>query len=422
MSPYVFVREVAKGGMGKVELVVRKDGRFARVYARKRLHDAFAGDPEVRAMFLDEARIAGLVRHVNAVAVHDVGEDDRGPFLVMDWVEGLPASTIASETAQAGRRIPLQVAISIVRQAALGLHAAHELVGSGGRALAVVHRDVSPQNVLVDFDGVVRVTDFGVARALDQAAQTSAGVLKGKFGYMSPEQIRFQPIDRRSDLFSLGVVLYELAAGRRLYSGEREAVFRRILEEPPPDLGDARPEAPPALVEIVFQLLAKDAALRPASALEVATRLEAIGARLASEEGTVAVADWLAEDFAQARDRERSLVARALEMGDAPAGAPTIFEGRRRPRLRRLVVIALAAAVLFVGAGLWIGSAGPSASPGSAAPVRVIVRAPFSASPPSPPATVAPASSTPTAPPARPRRDPARRKEGGTAVPSWSWE
>src|SRR5688572_11811545 len=163
--------------MGKVELVVRRDGRFARVFARKRLHAAFAEDTEIVEMFVQEARIAGLIRHTNVVPVLDVGTDEDGPYLVMEYVEGVSAFTAMQHAHKASRAIPIAVVVSVARQMASALAAAHELAGEDGTPLGVVHRDVSPQNVLLGFDGIARLTDFGVARALDAAAQTVAGVL-----------------------------------------------------------------------------------------------------------------------------------------------------------------------------------------------------------------------------------------------------
>ena len=244
---YTFVAAIAQGGMGYVELCCRREGRFIRWAARKRLHAQLRSDPVFRTMFMDEARVAGLVRHPNVVSVSDVGEDGDGPYLIMDYVEGVSLSRLFRQAARDRRQVPLQVAVRICKDAAIGLHAAHEVRAEDGSPLNLVHRDVSPQNVLIGFDGSVRVTDFGIAKALGNANQTTAGVLKGNMGYLSPEQLRFEEPDRRSDLFSLGVTLYELLSGERLYSNK--AGFegtRRILSEPAPDIRAVRPEVPEA--------------------------------------------------------------------------------------------------------------------------------------------------------------------------------
>lgn len=308
-----------------MQLVVRREGSFARAYAMKRLLPHLASDPEVRAMFVEEARIAGLIRHANAVSVLDVGEDRDGPFLVMDFVEGVPLSEILRRARASEVGLPVQVCVDIARQTAEGLRAAHELTGAGGRRLDVIHRDVSPANVLLGFDGVARVTDFGVARALDRSSRTRAGVLKGKLGYMSPEQLRFEAIDARSDLFSLGVVLFELLAGRGLYVGERDEIRERILKEPPPDIGEQREDVPPDLVALLFELMAKDPASRPADARSVAARLTSILAEVRAEEGPLDVAEWVQALFAEERARQRQMIAVAIEDRDTTAhnaGAP----------------------------------------------------------------------------------------------------
>jgi serine/threonine protein kinase len=265
-------------------------------------------------MFMDEARLAGLVRHPNVVGVSDVGEDDDGPYLIMDYVEGVSLSRAIGQMVRSGHAIPMQVAIRICREVALGLHAAHEARSEDGTALHLVHRDVSPQNILIGFDGSVRVTDFGIAKALGNASQTNAGVLKGNMGYLSPEQLRFEEPDRRSDIFSLGVTLYELLSGARLYPNtDGFDGTRRILAEPPPDIGEMRSDVPPELVELLFEMLAKDRQARPTTALEIAGRMEGILAALIAEEGSVTVADYMDQHFALERQKNRTYLAQHLK-------------------------------------------------------------------------------------------------------------
>jgi len=272
--------------MGQVDLAIRREGNFRRLYAIKRLHPHLRDDQEFRDMFLDEARIAGLLHHANVVSVLDMGEDTDGPFLVLDYVDGLPLSRLASIARRREEPIPIQVALRMAAGIARGLHAAHSLVDHGGQLLNLVHRDLSPHNVLVGYDGTVRITDFGIAKALGRTTRTDTGVLKGKVSYMSPEQLRFREPDHRSDLFALGVVLFEMLAGRRLYKNREGADgVRRILDEPPPDLGEDRPDAPPELTALLFELLAKEPEDRPADASAVVRRLEQmLGESLASEE------------------------------------------------------------------------------------------------------------------------------------------
>jgi serine/threonine protein kinase len=205
-ASYRTLLTLAVGGMGQVDLAVRREGNFERLFAIKRLRPELSSDVEVRSMFLDEARIAGLVRHPNVVSIVDVGEDDSGPLAVMEFVDGISVAELLAKSDV--HPLPLDLALRIAREVAEGLHAAHELRSADGAPLELVHRDVSPQNILLGFDGIARVTDFGVAKALGRVSQTSTGVLKGKLGYISPEQLRFEEPDRRADLFALGVVLF----------------------------------------------------------------------------------------------------------------------------------------------------------------------------------------------------------------------
>ncbi len=314
--------------MGCVELCLRKLGSFERLYAVKRLHPHLRQDEHMRTMFLDEARVAGLLRQAHIVSVLDVGEDERGPFLVMDYVEGTSLSEFIRHHVETDEVVPAALCGSIVSQIARGLHAAHELMDAAGNHLALVHRDVSPQNVLVGRDGLVRVTDFGISKALGRSSHTSTGLLKGKLGYMSPEQLRFETVDRRSDLFALGIVFYELVTRTRLFRGtEANEVARRILDEPPPDIGDARPELPPAAVELCFRLLAKDPDDRPPTAAEVANTLDEAFAL----DEPVDLASHLEARFGGQLDARRAEIQRAVaELDQPPAEVET------RPSLEAL--------------------------------------------------------------------------------------
>ncbi|UJR79337.1 Serine/threonine protein kinase PrkC, regulator of stationary phase [Sandaracinus amylolyticus] len=423
-SAYEHLSDIASGGVGRVELVRRREGSFERLYARKRLHDAHRDDADFRTMFFDEARIAGLVRHPNVVSVLDVGEDDEGPYLVMEYVEGVPASAIVQQAIARRAEVPLQLALRIGIEAALGLHAAHELTGPSGEPLALVHRDVSPQNILVGFDGVTRVTDFGVAKAFGRTTRTATGVLKGKLGYMAPEQLRFEEVDRRADLFSLGIVLYELLARRRLYRNvDGHDGVRRILHEAPPDLGDVRADAAPELVELVFSMLAKDPARRPRTALDVARVLEDVLTDAIAQEGRLDIGEHLREIFADelARQRERSR---------APARV-AISRGRRTA-LTASIVAGVIAAVVSVWASLTPdehAEAPPMPPPVAAPPIAAPAPQPEPVIEATPPAAHDASETdvvTPGAPAPRARRAAraSRRpaSESRTKIPMWEWE
>lgn len=289
--------------MGLVTVVSDSATPAGPPLAMKRLRSDLAEDDAVVAMFLDEARIAAAIDHPNVVRTLDVGRDDDGPFLVMEFVDGFTLADWIADHHAAGKQMPLGLCVEVARQVAAGLAAAHALTDQRGEPLALVHRDVSPQNILVDYDGQVRVADFGIARAVGRTTRTSTGVLKGKVGYMSPEQLRFEPLDARADLFALGVVIYEMATCQRLYAApENEEALRATLEQPAPDLGETRPEAPDALVELLFRLLAKKPEHRPASAAALRDELDALADALAANtDGRTAIAEYATMYLAELR-------------------------------------------------------------------------------------------------------------------------
>lgn len=316
--------------MGRVELVVDQRLHFERLHARKRLHPHFLDDDNIRAMFLDEARIAGFIRHPHVVSVTDVGEDEEGPFIVMDFVDGVSLSAMVNHLAASQVDFPLSVVLSLMAQAAEGLHAAHEVTDSSGHRLGVVHRDVSPQNILVGFDGHARVADFGIAKALGGSSnRTETGVLKGKLSYSSPEVLSFEEASVRSDLFSFGVVLFEAVTMRRLYPASGGGP-RAILNEPVPDLGDVVEDAPDELVELVFSLLAKNPAHRPRSAGDVAARLQSILRDLPFDD-VMSVMDFVEEHFDEERTSQRRRIEDARSRVRLASGERAIEEASLDP-------------------------------------------------------------------------------------------
>ncbi|HEY4120655.1 MAG TPA: serine/threonine-protein kinase [Byssovorax sp.] len=258
---YVLCDQIAAGGMATVHI-----GRllgpvgFARTVAIKRLHAQFAKDPEFVAMFLDEARIAARVRHANVVATLDVVVLKGELFVVMDYVHGESIATLLRTCrAQTNGGVPVAIALSVMAGALYGLHAAHEATNEYGAPLRIVHRDVSPQNILVGQDGVPRVVDFGVAKAADRLQTTTQGGLKGKIAYMSPEQIGAHAVDRRTDVYAASVVLWEMLTGRRLFQAESEVrLIQAVLmgEIAPPSA--YVPGLPPAIDHLVMTGLSKD--------------------------------------------------------------------------------------------------------------------------------------------------------------------
>ncbi len=244
---------------------------FSRTVAIKRLHPTFAQNPEFVAMFLDEARLVARVRHPNVVPVLDVVAESDELFLVMDYVEG---DNLARLT-KGQEPVPHDVVSGILINVLHGLHAAHEARAVGGERLDIVHRDVSPQNILVDIDGIARVTDFGIAKATARLSNTQTGELKGKFRYMALEQITGRNVTHQTDIYSAGAVLWELLTGRRLIdaSGPFEA-RERIMELDAAPPSRYRPEVPVALDNVVLRALNKQPEARFSTASEMATALE----------------------------------------------------------------------------------------------------------------------------------------------------
>lgn len=369
----IHVCALASGGMGRVEVAVRRGEQFERLFAVKRLHVQYAEDPAVRDMFLDEARIAGLIQHPNVVHVVDVGADEEGPFLVMEYVEGLSLSEVIKHHVQEEKLIPLSVGLDIVRQVALGLQAAHELTNREGQRVGLIHRDVSPQNVMVSYDGCARLTDFGIAKASERLTKTHTGVLKGKYGYLSPEQLRFEDPTQASDLFSLGVVLFEVLACRRLYGQGGLKAARQVLNEPPPDLADDRPDVPSEIIGLVFRLLAKDSEHRPESARVVADALQDALRGLDDEE-RVAPSDYMSELFGDQQKARRAKIAKILKgidhssqrsVSSSPPSATMTRRESPPPSRRGFLYAAIATCVLVAGgvsAATWTAQA-PIAAP-----------------------------------------------------------
>lgn len=284
---YTLFGEIAKGGMATVHFGrMCSLGGFSKTVAIKRMRKDIALDPEFVAMFLDEARLAARIEHPNVVATLDVVADSGEVFLVMEYVKGETLARLARATEARGLTVPVSVAASVICGALNGLHAAHEAVGESGQPLGIVHRDVSPQNVLVGEDGVTRITDFGIAKAETRLQVTQDGQMKGKLGYMAPEQLGHggARIDRRVDLFTAAIVFWEMLAGRRLFLAETPAeTIGNILTGASPPLRGIRDDVPEELDRIIAGALSRDASLRPATADAFAIAIEeAVDHRMAS--------------------------------------------------------------------------------------------------------------------------------------------
>ncbi len=261
LGRYELLVPIAKGGMARV-WAARLIGQrgFTKLVAIKTILPHLAAEPEFERMFLDEARIASCVHHPNVCEIYELGEEGKILYLAMEWVSGDSLARLLRPDNTATEAIDIRIACRILADTAAGLHAAHELVDDSGRVLGVVHRDVSPHNVLMSADGNVKVADFGVAKALGQLHEaTSAGQLKGKINYMAPEQITGAPIDRRSDVFALGCVLYEATTGHKPFRGDGEhQVMHNILQGSYPRPAQLVPGFPAPLERILSQALSSE--------------------------------------------------------------------------------------------------------------------------------------------------------------------
>ena len=339
LDRYELVGELASGGMATVYLGrIGGVGGFQRLVAIKRLHPHLAREKEFIDMFVDEARLAAGIHHPNVVPILDIGASEDGYFLVMEYVEGDTLARLLARAHAKGERLPVPIALRVVMDTLAGLHAAHELRDEQNEPLGLVHRDVSPQNILVGIDGTARITDFGVAHASSRLSTTRGGQLKGKLAYMAPEQARGQKIDRRADVFAIGTVLWEVLAGRRLFKADGDAeTLNRVLFEPIPRVREVEPSIPAALDLVTAKALERDPDQRFASCAELADALEraARATRLVANARDVAdyVRSVMGEEIEQQREAVRAWLA-ANEPSrtiSARLTAPPLFEVPSQP-------------------------------------------------------------------------------------------
>ncbi|HSO39526.1 MAG TPA: serine/threonine-protein kinase [Labilithrix sp.] len=337
LDRFELIAEIASGGMATVFLA-RLSGAagFQRLVAIKRLHPHLAREPEFVEMFLDEARLAARIHHPNVVPIQEVGESDHGYYLVMDYIEGDTLARVLAKAAKAHSKVPYAVTIRILLDVLAGLHAAHQMKDDHGVPLEIVHRDVSPQNILVGVDGVARVVDFGVARAASRLSTTRSGQLKGKLAYMAPEQARGGTVDRRADLFSCGIVLWEALATKRLFKGDGEAeTLNRVLYDPILPPTTANPDVPKALEEVCMKALSRDIDQRFATAQEFGDELEKVARGLSCVGSVRDVSECLEAvmgvDLSQQRDAVRAWLARSEPSHGSGSGS------RPRPVLDSIV-------------------------------------------------------------------------------------
>jgi eukaryotic-like serine/threonine-protein kinase len=278
LGPYELLQRIATGGMAEVYLARRGGPHgFQKIVAVKRILPQLARDPDFTAMFVDEARVCAHLGHPNIVQVFDFGEHDGELYMAMEFVDGTTGARLIRAAAARDEEIPLDVSLHIALSILRGLEYAHSARDEEGRPLSLVHRDVSPGNVLIDRSGAVKLTDFGIARASEVEPRTEAGQLKGKLGYMSPEQVVGRPLDARSDLFTLGIVLAELVMLRPLFAGGSELdVLMRIRDADLTALDRSASRVPDDVRNVLFRALAKDPLLRYPTATAFAEAIEEV--------------------------------------------------------------------------------------------------------------------------------------------------
>ncbi|MEO6600225.1 MAG: protein kinase [Polyangiaceae bacterium] len=319
LGRYELLLPIAAGGMAMVWAARVKGTRgFQKIVAVKTMLSKLSEDAQFEQMFLDEAQLASQIRHPNVVEISDLGEQEGVLYLAMEWIEGVPLNQLM-KTSKVSGGLPLPIAVRIVMNAAAGLHAAHELRDEKGELIGLVHRDVSPQNILVTYDGVSKVVDFGVAKATAMGGgATVAGQLKGKVSYMAPEQVRGEAIDRRVDIFALGIVLYALTTGKHPFRRESEAATMYTIASDDPVVSPRNflPEYPASLEAVLLKALAKDAKQRYATASEFQRALDQclpIAERANTDED---VGVFMRKLFSKKRDENRAALAEALALAD----------------------------------------------------------------------------------------------------------
>ncbi|HEV3192630.1 MAG TPA: serine/threonine-protein kinase [Polyangiaceae bacterium] len=420
---YKLLAELGRGGMANVYLAVaRGPNGFNKLVVLKCLRSDLASDQDLLAMFLDEARLAARLNHPHVVQTYEVGEYAGRPVIVMEYLEGQTLSNLLQRT-KGANRLPLALHLRVIVDALEGLHHAHELADFAGKPLGLVHRDVSPQNVFVTFDGQVKVLDFGIAKAVNSQAQTTTGVLKGKVQYMAPEQMLGAKVDRRADLYAVGVMAWEAATGQRMWKGQTDLhVMNKVANDGVPSPRDVEPTLSPALEAIVLKALARDPDDRYATALEFGAELEAIIDHLGTGASNRNLGKMVRDLFEDARAQTRAIVeAQLLEAADddtdqhlippnlvristRPEESPGLGTSSTlarnalievRPKRRGLLAVGAAVAIAAV-VGLLIArsprQAGPQAVPAIPPTIAPVASAAPAALPP-------PTPSQPAAPP-----------------------
>jgi serine/threonine protein kinase len=317
LGRYSLIAQIGRGGMGVVYLgLVRGPAGFNKLFVVKELKPDLSVDPDVVSLFLEEARLSARMNHPNVVQTIEVGSQDDRHFMAMEYLEGKSLAEIRERCVDQGVPLSHPLALLIVIGALEGLQYAHTLTGFDGSAQGVIHRDVSPHNLFVTFDGTVKVLDFGIAKASNSAQHTETGVLKGKVAYMAPEQAAGLPIDRRIDVFAVGVVLWEALAGRRMWGDEAPdmSILHSLWNRSIPDLRAARPEIPPALALIVKKATDPDPDQRYPTAADMQRALEEYARTIEGPSGSRELGKFVADLFERDRSEIKARIDAQLKL------------------------------------------------------------------------------------------------------------
>lgn len=330
---YELLAKIGQGGMASVWLARAEENDVERFFAVKTILAEHASDDQLRKMMLDEARIAMAIDHPNVARTLEVGQLWDMPYLVLEYVAGESLDQLCQAMKSLGKSMPPAIAVRLVHDTCQGLHAAHELAGPDGKCLEIVHRDLSPHNILVDETGTVKLIDFGIAKAAERLSQTASGMTKGKIPYMAPEQALGGFVDRRADLWSLGAVLYVLLAGSYPFDGANDAarLVGKVSGDPPTPLPDAIPQKLRAVVDRALSFYRE---ARYANAKELADALDAAVPKASDE----ALASFFAENLLPAMKARKHIVAHALAAANARGHARELLSGTTSTPPRRSVL------------------------------------------------------------------------------------
>ena len=331
-GPYKLIERISVGGMAEVYKATEHGVEgFERTVAVKRILPHIAEDDEFITMFKDEAKIAGQLQHGNIAQIYNLGQQGDSFYIALEYVAGKDLRNIFTRCQQQGRAMPIAQACFIVMKVGEGLDYAHNKRDKHGRHLNIVHRDVSPPNVLVSYEGEVKLIDFGVAKAAGRVSRTQAGILKGKFGYMSPEQVRGMPLDRRSDVFSLGVVLFETLVGQRLFQGDTDfATLEMVRTVDVPAPSSKNPEIPKDLEAIIMKALSGEPETRYQTAMELHDDLQAFMFQHGMFYSRKDLAAWMRKQYAREIELEKD---KSTGKPAPPRPAPPGGAAGRKPTL-----------------------------------------------------------------------------------------